>query len=293
MHLYPSSGHLVGHAQVFCFGPGREYFNWSLNRLQTQADLVPPDHINLFVRLARVARDLTIETIYAPRVADFNARLATSSDYPHVIMMGEWPLRLHRGAPAAGMEIPKGTGLFVPTADCPTVIVTNPVSKRVIAAHAGLKELVDVDYILTGKASRENGSVVSAMVNCFPKEERWGLIVKSVCGIGPACYTHPTDHQTYGEQNKKMLAYLKSHLGRSCVCNAETDGRINLHGIIRSQAMSEGVHFEHISDDLVDTYCDVVPGTTLYQWHSHRRAVDEEKPEEALKRNGVLVINPD
>jgi copper oxidase (laccase) domain-containing protein len=296
MNIIASNGHRVGHTEVFCFGPGENRYDWSLNTLQTSQDVADKLHcFELFCRLNNISKTASrtpIHTIYSPRLDQWKANLVTPANFPSEVTHPGHELTLFRGAQGSGMEIPPNTGVFFSTGDCPVVIMGSPVSKRVVAAHAGLRELVDFDCILKRTASRKNESVVDQMISLFPQEERRGLRVKSVCGIGPACYTHPITHKEYGAQNKKLIAHIQFRFGKHCVLNAKTAGRIDLHAIIHSQAMIAGVHFEHIEDDQVDTYTDTSVGSNHYHWWSHRRAKDEEKVGDMPKRNGVLIINP-
>ncbi|MEN9614486.1 MAG: Multi-copper polyphenol oxidoreductase laccase [Candidatus Parcubacteria bacterium] len=294
--IIPSGAHYVGCAKVFCFGPGKEKNDWSLNKLQSSQDVV--DSLTAYVLFSRIqhiaqtaqGRDQPIRTVYAPRLDDWKANLVTPADFPEKVTHQDHPLQLFRGARGAGMVVPKNTAVFFPTADCPVVIMSSPRTKQVVAAHAGLRELVDFDRVLKDTPSRPNESVIDAMIASFPESERPFIELKTVCGIQRVCYRHPVDHPTYGAQNRKLIHDLLIRVGNDTVHSSETAGRICLRSIIWYQAVPMGIKHTNISSDGVDTYTDAIG--TAPAWWSHRRAVDNEQQDNLTKRNGVLVINP-
>lgn len=294
--IIPSSAHQVGHAKVFCFGPGKDKNNWNLSLLQTSQDVI--DSLRCYVLFSSVGhitktangRNNPIHTVYAPRLDEWRANLVTPSDFPSRITHQDHPLELFRGARGAGMMVPKQSAVFFPTADCPVLVMSSNRSRQVVAAHAGLRELVDFDRIFKGAPSRPNESVVDVMIASFPEVERPFIELKTVCGIQKVCYKHPVDHPTYGAQNQTLIHDLRSRLGADTVHNPDTAGRICLRSIIWYQAVLAGIKHTNISYDGVDTYTDTVG--TNFAWWSHRRAKDNEQTDDLTKRNGVLVINP-
>lgn len=300
MNIPPTSSHLLGrYAGVYCFGPGPERYNWSLNGLQTSQDIV--DRLacfELFCRLKNIAHTAgkkPIKTIFSPRLDGMNANLVGPKDFPSKITHPGHPLTLFRGASGSGMEIPPNTSVFFPTGDCPVVIVRSPISFRMITAHAGLKELIDFSRLTLERPSRKNQSIVETIIDQFPAEEICHLQVTIVCGIGPACYTHPVDHKEFGELNRKIIAHIQSlRMGKHCAHNTESAGRINLASLIASQAMMLGIIAPNIFSDYSDTYTDMTNdnGTGMYKWWSYRRARDTENIADMPKRNGILVTNP-
>ena len=287
MTIDPTSTHTLGHAHVSCFGKAPHDINWRLNDLQTTGDLENPRNLLLFARLSSIASAVEISTMYSPRVANFNALLAEPEYYTHTITHGEFPLNLHRGAAAAGMEIPRGCALFLHSADCPTVIIVDPIDKRVVAAHAGLGELIKFSSFDVQAPHREHESVIDLMIGLFPEAHRERLLVKSVCGIDPAMYTHPTSDPRYGASNHMLIEKILGRWGQSCIAGNQENGRINLHQLILEQVASLGVSKENVSDDGVDTYSDML--NHQYCWWSHRRATHAQN--NVGGRNGTLVVN--
>ena len=300
MNIPPTSSQLIGrYAGVYCFGPGKGRHDWSLNNLQTSKDVVDKlACFELFCRLKNIARTAgpkPIRTIFSPRLDGMHANLVGPEDFKSGVTHTGHHLTLFRKASGSGMEIPPDTAVFFPTGDCPTVIIRSPVTFRMFAAHAGLRELIDFSRLTTGTPSRRNHSIVETIIDQFPADEISQLQVTIVCGIGPTCYTHPVDHREYGELNRKIIAHIQSlRMGKHCVHNAESAGRINLAALIASQAVAKGIPASTIFTDQSDTYTDMTGGggTETYKWWSYRRARDTENTADMPKRNGVLVTNP-
>lgn len=294
--ITPSSSHQVGHAKVLCFGPGQGELDWSLNALQSERDIASNlDSYILFCRIRHIAetahgKTRPIHVVYAPRLDKWNAQLVTPHHFQSKITHPNHPLTLFRGACGAGMSVPTNSAVFFPTGDCPIIVMTSKYSSTVIAAHAGLRELVDFDRVLKDTPSRPHESVVDAMCAVFTEAERAHIEIKVVCGIQRTNYKHPITHPTYGDQNKKLLHHLQSNIGADTVRNPGTEGRICLYSIVWYQAVSKGINHKKISHDGTDTYSDRIDD--VHAWWSHRRAQVHGRTQDLKKRNGVLVINP-
>lgn len=244
------------------------------------------ERIDLILAEIQKSRPRAIRNIYAPRVADFNARICRATDLRKEIPLHLTDTKLWRGDNADGtmLENP-GDAFWASSADCPTVITRDPKSGLVIAAHAGRNSLIDQVQVAEKKPYRAYQSVVDAIVACHSQIALKNLRVFITCGISSTHFTHPYDNAQWGEHNKKMCAYILTRWGKDCLPGKRTGeeelGRIALSEIIRSQCGIYDIPQENIGMDGIDTYGD----TDVFDFHfwSHRRG-------DGAKRNGVLVV---
>ncbi len=228
---------------------------------------------------ARQARAVSVKTLWIPQPTEFNAKIARPTEF----------LQRHRtddgisvrfGVKADGVELSSAHhGLWISPADCPTLVVYDLSTNRLMAAHAGRDCLIDRHLILSGQVTRRPFSIVDTILQRLDPENP--LLVKAFvcCGIGPNNFTHPWDHPEYGEDNRAVTNYLIKHYGQGVITGEVRNGCINMRALIRQQFVAGGYELANIEDDHSDTFTD--RDQKNYRWWSCRRG-DRE-------RNGVLV----
>ncbi|MEK7650432.1 MAG: laccase domain-containing protein [Patescibacteria group bacterium] len=243
---------------------------------------------NAFVNVARLARDRhRLTGLIVPIVRTFNARLGGLCDFSTMFTPISC-LRVRTGLEADGvLYLPPGWGIAFPSADCPTVVIWGQETGIVMAAHAGRDSLFDRAFASGIQNIREETwpikSIILRMLEWVKSfgEPSESIHVFSCVGIGAESYPHRFDDPRHGRANQRVWEYLKQRYGHN---GAFVGENLDLHELIRLQALCVGVPAENITRDRVDTYADTdSSGQPLY--HSVRREPGSKK------RNLVFVAH--
>jgi hypothetical protein len=224
----------------------------------------------LLATLAVEASRYGIKRIYVPRVDEFNAHLARPEVFinPEIEIIGNDIELLRSDDPSFfhdGVILKPGEAAFIITGDCPTIATySDDETEPIIASHAGRNSLHTVNH----KHRTNSNSVVDEIAKQYRNPE--SVHLRIIAGIGKEQFTHPLDHPTYGEHNRKLVQYFAQF---GAADPADQKGCLDLIQAITSQAVANGV-FNDISWDGIDT-------TTDPRFWSNRR---DGKP-----RNGILV----
>lgn len=276
------------HALATVFGASR---NWNYaGASAAEMEVKNPGIVEAFTEARRVAG---AKLVYAPKPA-FNARVVHPEDLPLELLPG-----FFRGADADGVILRPGQSYALASADCPTVIIFDPVSQQLAALHLGRDAAIDRGRI-EGKEPREFESVIDAAI---AEMELGGMTDRSdlrgfvVAGIGYEYFTHPItdlvdgEINPYAERNRALIADLQErydHAGDGPFPTVVRDvalGQIDLTALIARQLAAHGIIVDLGRDsDGVDTHTDTYPdGRHVY--HSNRR--------DKVARNLVLVTYED
>lgn len=221
----------TAHVQTALFGSAFDTeldIHWSLSSLQKRGDESKHENIELLSRLKRIAEAFDLKTLHAPNPTQFNGKIVSRQELKERIPVGE-KMFLRRGAYADGIEIKPGEALILSSGGCPLLTVIW--KSRVIAAHAGLKCLFDID-----NANRE--SVVDAALQHVGYKRRRSfdsLEVRIDFSINPEVFDHPWDHPEWGSKNEKLCRELEYRWGASVFAGERTHGRIDLIELIKQQ----------------------------------------------------------
>lgn len=246
--------------------------NWSLLNPTPEA----------LIRIGEAAQGGQVSTLLAPKPSAFNAKVCLPEDLREVIDTGNC-VRILRGVDADGVIIPEGQAFYLASADCVTIVATDPKSGLTIAAQGGRDCLIDRKRVNGDGPSREHESVVDAMVARFkeaginPKY----LKVFLTCGIGPKEFEHNFFDPKYGQGNIKMCLDLVAKWGKAVLDGDITRGKIVLTEVIRAQFAAHGVPPYQIGFDVVDTFADT-DREGQHRWWSNRRG-------DGANRNAVIV----
>ncbi|MBL4644638.1 MAG: laccase domain-containing protein [Candidatus Pacebacteria bacterium] len=260
---------VCGPALVGCFGilGGQD---WKLDRTNP----------NGFDHILNVLPD-EVQRLWMPVPTKADATIALSPEFKKEVqkdgktVMGK--------CFADGVFIPKGEAFAITSADCPTVAMYDRKERHMLCFHAGRDSLFDRSVLLSGISgtpSREHFSVVHNALSLF---RELGVLPEDIfmnlfCGIRTG-FQHQRHHFMYGEYNSSLLNWCRRYEG--ALVNENITDEIDLHAIVRGQAIECGVPSQHIHFDGIDTYHDTWTGRHL--WASARS--DPRKK----KRNLVLV----
>lgn len=258
-----------GRIEIALFGKPN---NWSL--------LDPtPESLAL---IGDAAQGNRIDTLLAPKPSTFNAKICLPEDLNTTFDTGNG-VRIMRGVDADGVIVPEGQAFYLASADCVTIVATDPKSGMTIAAHGGRDCLIDRKRVNGEGLSREHDSVVDAIVAQFKNAgiNAKHLKIFMTCGIGPKEFEHNFFDPKYGAGNIKMCLDLIAKWGKTVLDGDITRGKIVLTEVIRAQFMSHGVPAYQIGFDVVDTFGDT-DADGQHRWWSNRRG-------DGTKRNAVIV----
>lgn len=196
--------------------------------------------------------------LFCPKPTAFNAKLAEPEEFQkehhidgHHILYG--PL-------ADGMMIPPGTTLRLTSGDCATIVVTHQKEDIVVAAHSGFKCLVDQDHVVEGKEGEERPSVVDSIMRRIkrynPGIRLDGLEIEILASISGRNFLYPPWHKTMGENNRKILKYLRTKYRSWPAIVNEVTGGIDVPTIIKAEFARHNVPQKCITHDGGDTYED-------------------------------------
>ncbi len=250
--------------------------DWSIEGLNEQKDLKKSTLRKKFEQVKSLCVPKGINTIWAPTSTDFNSVISETIDFTNEITDGEF--RIYRGVMADGLEVPENDGVFLASADCPTIIAFDPQKNRLVVAHAGRNCLLDRQLIDTNTPSRDHFSVVDAVIDKLGTN----IKVHIALGIKSKNFTHLVTDPVYGESNDRMLKFIFEKYS-NCFYWQPEEGQLSLSMLIKAQLEIYGVR--RISWDNLDTYEDKNQNGDLL-WHSYSR-------DRTSKRNGILVCrNP-
>lgn len=235
--------------------------------------------IENFVFMARQAGENGIKNLWIPRPTNFNAEIAGPNQFEQV-----WDIDgvlVHTGIMADGVELLPDEGFWISSGDCPTLVVMDKDSNRVIATHAGRDCLIDRGEILRSRPTRTHRSVVDVIWNRLEPENPRAIQAWVYCGIGPEGFSHDINHPEHGEDNQTLINWLVKHYGTGVFAGPQPQGQLRLHQLIRKQFWHYGVTPRQVKTDHVDTWGDLNELTGKPAWWSRRRGDSG--------RNGVLV----
>jgi copper oxidase (laccase) domain-containing protein len=230
-------------------------------------------------RISSYCFDLGVKTIVAP-IADFSAVVRSRSELSETNLLDadfSKKVSILRNF-GDGAEAYPGEAFYVRSGDCPTLVIYDPESGRLVCAHAGRDCLFDRGRFRNCPA-REHESVVGAVLNCFEQTENLRAFI--TCGISGRNFKHEMilNGELRSPETELMLEFFKKIEPKSVDLMT---GSISLKGIITAQLVFGGVNPQNIGYDLIDTFGD--KSNDQYTWWSHRRGNKDE-------RNGVLVLN--
>ncbi|MBX4210929.1 laccase domain-containing protein [Candidatus Parcubacteria bacterium] len=236
--------------------------------------------------IAKLLMDWGVGTVLAP-TPSFNAEVCSFKDLKDIteVRQKNGPLvRFHRGFSADGIVVEKGQADFLPSGDCPMLIVYDPTVPKLVCAHAGRECLYDLGRYGRDEP-RQYASIVDAVIAQFQKKNRPMLKAHVTLGIAGRNFSHPIKDPKYGERNRHMLKQLG--LYEEALDSPSDEGRLSLYKVIYGQLRAHGVDKDRITLDNADTYSD--SQQMGFAWWSHRRF--KEKNESVDGRNGVLVVH--
>jgi hypothetical protein len=202
--------------------------SWSLSSLQKQGDEQKKENLELLYRLKKIADAFDVKKLLAPNPTLFNGVIANRQSLIERIPVTH-DIQILRGTLADGVEILPGEAFMLSSGGCPmlTVIWNN----RVIAAHAGLKCLFDID-------NPERASVVDAALqhlNYQARRSQDPLEVRIDFSINPEVFDHPWNHPVWGTKNEILCRELAYRWGLSVFYGNPEEGRIDLIELIKQQ----------------------------------------------------------
>lgn len=266
----PTESHLIegGRISISCFGR------------ETDWRLASEDARRL---IANFAFSHGVTEVMAPVPSEFNAVVCEPNQLSpeHEEPVGRCEkVTFFRKFKADGTQIKRTQAFYITSGDCPTLVVFNPITGELYAAHAGRNCLWDRGHIIDGKPAREHASVVDAIMEKIPEAYQRFCKAFIYLGIAAENFSHPVYDSTYGAANQKMIDHFVETLGPT-VCPDQQEGKLAVKTIIREQLILWGIPADSIGQDMADTFGDKAEDGSL-KWHSNRRG--------DKTRNGVLVI---
>lgn len=231
---------------VALFGPG----NWSLAPLQKAKDA--EINTSFSKRIAEALAGIGATRAYAPNVVPASGVMVNPEELTTRIPVGNTinrPISLWRNKslPADGTLLNKQghAGVFS-AGGCPMIVMSW--GDKLAFAHAGRDSLLDRNFILGGKSSRQHESVVDALIAhmCLTHEQLLEAHVWVFWSIRPEDFLHPFDHQVYGEMNEAMANYVGGFFGRAGAHIDKVGIRLDLPQIIKTQCIRLGLQSKHI-----------------------------------------------
>ncbi len=257
-------------------------FDWNLRELQCPADLRNGERLR-FKLLSMAVMGMGFSEAFATKLITFNAKLATESDFDQVLT--SYGFKLHRGAIAAGMKIPRGKAIMIPGGDCHTLVVLDPKSDDVIACHAGLGELINIPRwnplwnTKFAARGRSYDTVIEKIGQQFSNAVKKRVQIHVFCGISADHFYYRTDNPTHGYYNRKLNWHIADSYGLQVFRNKDINaGHIDLVALIRSQATIFGFDPRNVFHDGVCT------ASNPKNWYSHAARAE-------TGRNLVIVGN--
>lgn len=267
--LKPTIVHrLFGNIVIRCYGTPTDWrTNW-------------PERKSVF-RLAQLAEPLGIKSIVSP-ASDFSGGIGQE-----VIRGYQFTdCQISLIGPGDGVIMPPGGAVWTASADCATIILHNPINRKIVVAHAGLASLINLEQVEIGGEISNRSVVHQALIALDPdnrSEIRSGIRIFTACSIGREHFDHPANHPEWGRRNLFLIAELERQYP-GVISLPIGEGKISLTKLITAQFVEGGGREINVSHDGVDTYGDTIEGSDgLPRWHSHRRNPINKR------RNGILV----
>ena len=229
--------------------------------------------------MADQAQKNGVKHLWVPRPTTFNTLIASPQQFERVWDIDD--VLVHTGVMADGVELLPNDGFSISSGDCPTLVVVDKKSNRIIATHAGRDCLIDRGEILRSRPTRNHRSVVDVIWNRLEPEDPRAIQAWVYCGIGPEGFSHDVGHPEYGEDNQTLISWLIRHYGTGVFADPQSQGKLRLLHLIRKQFERYGVAPRQVKTDHVDTGRDLNQLTGKPAWWSRRRGDSG--------RNGVLV----
>lgn len=196
----------------------------------------------------------------------------TSSKNLEILRASEGQAALYRGRKADGAEIQPGEVYALASADCPTVAIHDPESKRTLVCHFS-------------RQSGIQGDILEKALRQFDWTSRARLVATVSLGIDPENFHHDWTDPTYGSENKTLTEKLISQFGPHSVSADPAHGGINLRYIAIEKLLRRGLREENIYADTLDTFSDPA-------YWSHRASNTPSSSKFGDQgRNMVLVAN--
>lgn len=254
--------HFSQHAKIFVFGKPTDWREDSnLSKL-----------VSLLVSEG-------IKKVFVPDCSKFTAELCSPSDFQKELDVGG--IKFFHGVETEGLMIPQKSAVIFRTADCPTIVLHDMENDLLLAAHAGLGSIIDVNGINVGMSLRSYESVVDDIVRCTPVSPHYEIFV--LAGISSTNFIYDEKNEKYGEKNKKILSYSIEKYGLNAVPRGRAKGNISLLGIIKCQFERYGFDPQKIVPDGLDTFSD----SRLWSHHEASKYMMNSVD----GRNCVLVIH--
>lgn len=279
-----TSAHILGFGTHISGMP----INWSFR------GLLDEDLQGVFLRqaLGYVANAYGIQEIIAP-TPEFGVQVYggnhLESDFPTQVRIQDKEslrkLTIYRGLKADGWVLGPGETYGITQAGCAIVIILDPMTGQVGVAHAGLRCVIDEEYLFGGKAKREYESIVDALIYQMTQCERARPYLRAIIAfpISPELYLHQWDHPEWGEKNRGLCQHLMKRYGSGAVLdNPRELGRVDIAHIVRTQLVRKGFRADSI--ETLPAYDLLQDEGGNFLWHTTRTT-------DPLHRNLVLVQN--
>lgn len=210
----------------------------------------------------------------------FTGRIASREEFVcrHGVALGEMckctnPTNttptLFSGVEAEGCLLEESESVAFTSADCYMIAVSHP-SHFMVAGRAGLRSLVDYNFVIYDAQPRKYFSVVDSIMEMIRRRfKQAGIIyedgiqdlhISLHCGISWKHFRYSYEDSVHGKANRKLVQYLRKKIHPSCSParhrgrGIARSGHISLHHVILSQFERYGISGEHIFyHDGIDT----------------------------------------
>ena len=249
-------------AAVVIIGPNEAKKVWgvkslSLRTLQRQEDTFR--NKNLLGALESVFDVIGIEEAYAPNIAANSAAVVHAEVIrSHSIKFGT------RGAlekkllwrnyeiPADGIMLPRGEAFVMSAAGYPVLIAEG--GEYMIVAHAGRDSLIDRALVGSGERSRQNMSVVTAIMERFWQYKISPSLVsfRVMFAMPSSAFVHHFEHSVPGKFNRKLLQFLQKSAPNAIGEETGESFCLDLGALIMEQGIDAGVSETVVTESLED-----------------------------------------
>ena len=226
----------------------------------------------------KLLRENEVEKLYIPTANTFTGRVCLSNAFENEFHTHG--IKIMTGCEADGFDVPSGSAVLIPTADCPTIVYHDISNDFVVVAHAGLGSVVDLQKIMTGEHSRLYDGVVDEIVKHTERSKDFNILI--LCGISHESFVYSPDDPIYGKKNKRLLHYLMAVYGEGVVPSGSDHGGISIPELIEEKFRQHGISSSRIYTDKTDTYSNE-------DFWSHSRYVKNDLG--YCGRNAVLVLH--
>jgi len=232
--------------------------------------------------LQHIAAPSGITRLYLPKLWQIQRRIINTNDPL------KWALCGSGGNGTVGLYISRdnchgallqpeeGSAVMLITRDCPTVVITDPQTGKILVLHVGRDQLHTIPPPRTCTPACPIGdSIIEAGMKAWSANPRT-LHVDMLCGIGAANFPNRWKHPENGDFYRKVTQYLTGKYGSGAVVGDPEEGHLDLPYIIRAALERLGVPGEHIRHDGLDTF-------------AHPECASARRDNGGHYRNGVLV----